>query len=115
MLKRILTLLLVVIGWVFFFSDSLGMALSWIGRMFGAGHAPFLDAAGRYYWGASWLVLLFAAVGSTPIPATVGNNLLRSKSKGVLIACTAVLAVLFLLCLAGMMSDTYSSFLYFQF
>ena len=113
--KRILTLLLVVIGWVFFFSDSLGMALSWIGRMFGAGHAPFLDAAGRYYWGAGWFVLLLAMVGSTPLPATVGNNLLRSRSKPMLIGCTAVLALLFILCIAGMMSDTYSSFLYFQF
>ena len=54
-------------------------------------------------------------MGATPIPATVGNNLLRSKNKVVLIVCTAILAVLFLLCVAGMMSDTYSSFLYFQF
>ena len=113
--KRILTLLLVVVGWVFFFSDNLGMALSWIGRMFGAGHAPFLDAAGRYYWGAGWFVLLLAMVGSTPLPATVGNNLLRSRSKPLLIGCTVVLALLFVLCIAGMMSDTYSSFLYFQF
>ena len=113
--KRILTLLLVVVGWVFFFSDNLGMALSWIGRMFGAGHALFLDAAGRYYWGAGWFVLLLAMVGSTPLPATVGNNLLRSRSKPLLIGCTVVLALLFVLCIAGMMSDTYSSFLYFQF
>lgn len=39
LLRHVLTLLLVLIGWVFFFSSSPAAAFGWIGRMFGSGNA----------------------------------------------------------------------------
>ncbi len=113
-LRHILTLLLVLIGWVFFFSDSLQIAITWLGRMFFVG--PFLDATAKYAFGSCWLLLLVGIFASTPLGANIGSNLYRSKSKVPVAVCSILFfAAILLLSIAGMTNDTYSSFLYFQF
>lgn len=114
-LKRILTLILVLIGWVFFFSNSLGGAFTWLARMFGIGAAGFLDPTAKYYLSGSWILLLIAAVSAFPVGAQQGNNLLKGTSKVPVYLSIVWFALLLILCIAGMMSSTYSSFLYFQF
>ena len=57
-LRRVLTFLLVVIGWVPFFSDTLGQAGAWLARMFSAGQAGFVDAARGRGFGQSVLQML---------------------------------------------------------
>ena len=52
LLRHVLTLLLVLIGWVFFFSSSPAAAFGWIGRMFGSGSA-LIDATAKDYL-AGW-------------------------------------------------------------
>lgn len=111
-LKHLLTLFLVCVGWVFFFSDSLGMAFSWIGRMLGFG--GFSDATAWYYLGSSWFVLLLSAFAATPIGAGIGNNLLRKKRVWKPLT-VVFFGIIFLLCIACMMNDTYTTFLYAQF
>ena len=109
------TLILVLVGWVFFFSPSLGSAFLWLARMLGIGTTGFLDATAKYYLGSSWLVLLVGAVSAFPLGANLGNKLLKKKSKLPIYLSVIWFGVLLLLCIAGMMSSTYSSFLYFQF
>ena len=109
------TLILVLVGWVFFFSPSLGSAFLWLARMLGIGTTGFLDATAKYYLGSSWLVLLVGAVSAFPLGANLGNKLLKGKSKLPIYLSVIWFGVLLLLCIAGMMSSTYSSFLYFQF
>ena len=72
-------LLLVLIGWVFFFSSSPAAAFGWIGRMFGSGSA-LVDATAKYYLAGCWPLLLVGAIGSFPVVSHVGTNLLR-RSK----------------------------------
>ena len=108
------TVFLVVIGWVFFFSPSLGSAFTWLARMFGIGSAGFLDATGKYYLSGSWLILLISAFSAYPLGARLGSNVYRSRGNAVALS-VMWFAVLLMLCIAGMMSSTYSSFLYFQF
>ncbi len=112
MLKHIFTVLLVIVGWVFFFSDSLGMAFSWLGSMFFL-HG-FCNSAALYYLGGCWLLLLISVFASYPIGATIGNNLLRRGNAWKTLSIIFFAAVLFL-SLACMMNDTYSTFLYAQF
>ena len=76
--------------------------------------AGFLDTAGKYYLSGSWLILLISAVSAYPIGARLGSNVYRSRRNGVALS-VMWFAVLLMLCIAGMMSSTYSSFLYFQF
>ncbi len=109
------TLILVLIGWVFFFSPSLGKAFLWLARMLGIGTAGFLDATAKYFLGSSALILLIGAVSAFPVGANFGNRLLKGKSQMPVYLSVLWFGVLLLLCIAGMMSSTYSSFLYFQF
>lgn len=113
-LRHLMTLLLVIVGWVFFFSDSLGGAITWLGRMFFVG--PFVDATAKYYFSSCWPILLVAIFACTPIGVHIGSRIYRSKSKLRIAVCTVVFfAAILLLAIAGMTNDTYSSFLYFQF
>ena len=114
-IKRIFTLILVLIGWVFFFSPSLGSAFVWLGKMFGIGAAGFLDATAKYYLSGSAIILVIAALSAYPLGAKLGNKLLKKNSKVPVYLSILWFGVLLILCIAGMMSSTYSSFLYFQF
>jgi alginate O-acetyltransferase complex protein AlgI len=109
------TQLLVLVGWVFFFSPSLGSAFSWLARMAGIGGAGFIDATGRYYLDSCLYVLIIGAFSAFPLGANLGNKLLKGKSKTAVYLSVVWFAALLVLCIAGMMSSTYSSFLYFQF
>ena len=113
LLRHVLTLLLVLIGWVFFFSSSPAAAFGWIGRMFGSGSA-LVDATAKYYLAGCWPLLLVGAIGSFPVVSHVGTNLLR-RSKAWQAFSVVLFLALLLLCIALMMNDTYSTFLYFQF
>ncbi len=113
--RRVLTLVLVVLGWVFFFSPTLGSALGWLGRLFGAGGAPLADAAALYHLASCWKVLLLGAVGAMPVAGLLGNNLIRQRTPLWRVLSVVVFGVLLYFCVAGMLSDTYTSFLYFQF
>ena len=113
LLRHVLTLLLVLIGWVFFFSSSPAAAFGWIGRMFGSGSA-LVDATAKYYLAGCWPLLLAGAIGSFPVVSHVGGNLLRRNKAWQAFSVVLFLALL-LLCIALMMNDTYTTFLYFQF
>ena len=106
LLRHVLTLLLVLIGWVFFFSSSPAAA-------FGSGSA-LVDATAKYYLAGCWPLLLVGAIGSFPVVSHVGTNLLRRNKAWQAFSVVLFLALL-LLCIALMMNDTYSTFLYFQF
>ena len=113
-IKRIFTLVLVLIGWVFFFSPSLGAAFVWLGKMFGIGAAGVLDATAKYYLSGGAIILAIGAFSAYPLGAKLGNKLLKGSKVPVYLS-ILWFAVLLILCIAGMMSSTYSSFLYFQF
>ena len=114
-IKGIFTLVLVLIGWVFFFSPTLGSAFLWLGRMFGIGAAGLVDATAKYYFASSRILLVIGCFASFPLGSKLGANALRRDSKLPVYASLAWSAVLLVLCIAGMMVSTYSSFLYFQF
>ena len=113
-IRRIPTLLLVIIGWVFFFSPSLGFAFRWLGSMFGAGAGGFLDSTAKYYLSGCAVILAVSAFGAYPLAAKLGNQTLRRRRWPVYVS-VVWFAALMILCIAGMTVSTYSSFLYFQF
>jgi alginate O-acetyltransferase complex protein AlgI len=114
-IRIVFTQLLVLIGWVFFFSPSLGSAFLWLGKMLGIGAAGALDATAKYYLGSSAIILIIGALAAYPLGATFGTRMLKGKNQTPVYLSVAWFAVLLILCIAGMMSSTYSSFLYFQF
>lgn len=112
--RRVTTLLLVVVGWVFFFSGDLGSAFGWLGAMFGNTEAGFADSFALYHLTSGWLPLVIAAFAACPLGGRIGERISRMGIPGAVVS-EVWWAVLLMLCIAGMMSSTYSSFLYFQF
>ena len=113
-LRRIGTFFLVMLGWVPFFSDSLAEAGAWLGRMFYAGPAGFLDQTARFYFHTSWPVLLIGLFAALPYGCRIGNRFYRMGRTASVLS-SVYFIVLLVLCVAGMVSGTYSSFLYAQF
>ena len=113
-LRRIGTFFLVMLGWVPFFSDSLAEAGAWLGRMFYAGPAGFLDQTARFYFRTSWPVLLIGLFAALPYGCRIGNRFYRMGRTASVLS-SVYFIVLLVLCVAGMVSGTYSSFLYAQF
>ncbi|MCF2668087.1 MULTISPECIES: MBOAT family O-acyltransferase [Lachnospiraceae] len=113
--KRIYSILLVMIGWVFFFSPSLGGAADYLKVMFGAGAHGLVDQESLYLLKTnliSWVVLI---LGSTPVVHRTYEQILRRMGgKSVVVNCV-VYAILFLLCVAYLVTETYNPFLYFRF
>lgn len=113
--RHIYSIVLVVIGWVLFFSSSFGQAADYIRVMFGAGAHGFADRESMYLLTSNlilWLILIF---GSTPLLHFRYEHMLRSKKWNTTIINSVVYAALFIVCIAYLVTETYNPFLYFRF
>ena len=113
---RIYTGILVLVGWVFFFSPSLGYSVRYLLAMIGAG-AGFADAEGGFLLLTHWLLYLLAALCS----GTAGIRLFRaltgipSNRKVRSAVEAAAYIVIFFISTAFLVTDTFHPFLYFRF
>ncbi len=113
--RHIYSIVLVVIGWVLFFSSSFGQAADYIRVMFGASAHGFADRESMYLLTSNlilWLILIF---GSTPLVHFRYEHMLRSKKWNTTIINSVVYAALFIVCIAYLVTETYNPFLYFRF
>lgn len=113
--RHIYSIVLVVIGWVLFFSSSFGQAADYIRVMFGAGAHGFADRESMYLLTSNlilWLILIF---GSTPLVHFRYEHMLRTKKWNTTIINSVVYVALFIVCIAYLVTETYNSFLYFRF
>ena len=113
--RHIYSIVLVVIGWVLFFSSSFGQAADYIRVMFGAGAHVFADRESMYLLTSNlilWLILIF---GSTPLVHFRYEHMLRTKKWNTTIINSVVYAALFIVCIAYLVTETYNPFLYFRF
>ena len=109
------TCLIAFLGWVMFFSGSLSNMVHYFGQMFGAGHLGLIDSGFRYYFSSSWLLILAAVIGSGPLVRRLHQNLTYRRGGAAVYISAALYILLLVLCIASMVSSTYTSFLYFQF
>lgn len=114
-IKHIYTMLLVVIGWVFFASPDLSYAVEYIKVMFGAGHNVLIDSAGIYYLYTNAIMFVILAVCSTPIiKNTLDEMVIKSRTGYVNTSLIVYMLILFL-ATAYLVNETYNPFLYFRF
>ena len=114
-IKHIYTMILVMIGWVFFASTNLGYAVEYIKIMFGLGNNVLIDSVGIYYLYTNIVMFVILSICSTPI---IKNKLDRMviKSKTSYINPTLIVYMLILfLATAYLVNETYNPFLYFRF
>ena len=111
--KWIYTMILVIIGWVIFRSDSLSNALSYIGCMFGAGRGGFADGAFWGLFGEFGIMLAVGAVCSVPVLGFIKAKL----KKNIIFDLVYIICLvgLFALCISSLVSSSYNPFIYFNF
>ena len=108
--KRVLTMLIVIIGWVFFSAESFGGAARYLGAMIGTG--GLFDGTTSYVLRSNFFpfaVMCCSALGFF-------RKFPKLKNANVRLALQAVgYAAVFILCVVSLVSDTYNPFLYFRF
>jgi len=113
-----ITLLLVLIGWVFFYYEDLGEGLHHLGIMFGIVPAELSDPATVYYFKKNVIFLVVAALASLPWAAILQTLPICNSDAA---AKTArwlkpfVVTVMFLLALSMIVTQSFNPFLYFRF
>ena len=117
---HVYTMLVVMIGWVFFRADTLAGAVAFLRAMFGgAATAPTPYTVGWYLTPELWLALAAGAVGSTPWVPLAALHLERRPHSmppwALALVNTAALAALLVASLTYVAARTYNPFIYFRF
>ena len=112
------TLLLVLIGWVLFYYESLADALRHLGVMFGFVAAELTDPTVIYYFKHYVVVLALAVFACLPWKR-IANKLPRksadtAKRVGRILK-PVIVTIIFLLALSMVVTQSYNPFLYFRF
>ncbi|HAX51684.1 MBOAT family O-acyltransferase [Muricomes intestini] len=115
--RHIYTMALILIGWVFFFSPSLGAAVKYMGVMFGPGASGFIDKQAFFYVTTHWLLYLTAILGSS----TAGYRGIRyiidsfEDGRAKKAAASVIYIGIFLISIAYLVTEPSNSLLYFKF
>lgn len=115
---QILTLLIVVLGWVLFRAENFPAGLHYIKAMFWMNGNAGTDSAFRFYFREYGVILTAGLIGSTPVLRSFGTKL-RSASgaAGKLWDRGAGLAqfILFLVGISALVMNSHNPFIYFNF
>ncbi len=116
-LRRLYTLLAVMIGFVLFNAADFKQALSDVGGLVGIGGVPFMSAETLYYLRSYAVVLVLGLVGATPLIKNTTLRLCEGKRTGRIMAILEpiVLIALLALCTAYLVDGSFNPFLYFRF
>ena len=115
LIQHLYTLLLVLIGWVFFYSSSLVSAFKTILAMLGIGATGFSDMHALFALRQNFVLIVIAILFSMPLFDRIDKAILRvMKQRGVILS-ICFWFVLFVISLAFIVGNTFQSFLYFAF
>ncbi len=116
--KHIYTMLVVIIGWVFFRADTIEQAIQFIGRMFNIYPASQISFTVKWYLDRYIYVILCIAMiaslgGIKKIKDIISIEL--EKKKVLLLGKSAVLLFLLIISMIYVITSTYNPFIYFKF
>ena len=111
------SMLVVLIGWVFFEISDMTKLISYFGAMLGFGKAGLISGATLYLLSGHWLLLLVLVVGATPL---LKNCWLRITAKhresvAVCVIENVLLALILIVSIGYIVESSYNPFLYFRF
>ncbi len=113
--QHVYTMILVMVGWVMFFSPSMGSAASYLGAMIGFGGKGLFDMTGFYYLKSILLLGIAAGIGCVPFLHRKFSELLWKEDRYMRVVGVAMYMGIFLISTAYLINDTYNPFLYFRF
>ncbi len=110
LLRRVYLLLAVGIGWMLFYFEDMGQLFSFLARLF----VPAASSVEAVNVILAYLpILLIGAVASTPVVKKLCAPV--SERPAAQCALAAACAVMLLLCVAALASQSYNPFIYFRF
>ena len=110
-LCTVYTMLVVMIGWVFFSQTDFGALGHYLGTMFGIGASGFIDKTALYYLKTGFILLLISILMCRPAPYQYFKRLVRRRP----VAAVIINLILFALSIAYMVYNSYTPFLYAKF
>ena len=114
-IQHLYTLFLVLIGWVFFMSPSLGSAFKTIFAMFGLGVKGIWDNQALFSLRQNLILIVLASLFSMPIFDVLQKRFVYSLKQKSIILSVCFWFILFLISIAFIVGNTFQSFLYFAF
>lgn len=95
---HIYSVFMVMVGWVFFFSQRAGSAFAYLGNMFGIGANGLADDRGMYLLVTNLVLLLVMIIGLFPFVHKVYEGTMDRGGKGLSLVNCVIYGVMFVLC-----------------
>ncbi|MBU3135244.1 MBOAT family protein [Clostridium gasigenes] len=109
------TMVIVIVGWVFFDTDSISSAIGYIGVMFGFGNNLFINNMDKYIVYTNFLILAVAIIACTQLSIKSNKKINVNFKKMDLKLIIVIQTLILIVSIAFLVSESYNPFLYFRF
>lgn len=114
-ISHIYTLLVVLIGWVFFMSPNITTAFSTLGKMISIGATTFANNQVKFMLKSYFLLFVLAILLSTKVYDKIQIFVYNQYKMKAVYTTWTIYIILIIVCIAFIVGGTYHSFLYFAF
>lgn len=114
-ISHIYTLLVVLIGWVFFMSPNITTAFSTLGKMISIGATTFANNQAKFMLKSYFLLFVLAILLSTKVYDRIQIFVYNQYKMKAVYTTWTIYIILLIVCIAFIVGGTYHSFLYFAF
>lgn len=114
-ISHIYTLLVVLIGWVFFMSPNITTAFTTLGKMIGIGTTTFANNQAKFMLKSYFIVFALAILLSTKVYDRIQIFVYNQYKMKAVYTTWTIYMILIIVCIAFIVGGTYHSFLYFAF
>lgn len=114
-ISHIYTLLVVLIGWVFFMSPNITTAFSTLGKMIGIGATTFANNQAKFMLKSYFILFVLAILLSTKVYDRIQIFVYNQYKMKTVYTTWTIYIILLIVCIAFIVGGTYHSFLYFAF
>ena len=114
-ISHIYTLLVILIGWVFFMSSNITTAFSALGKMISIGTTTFANNQAKFMLKSYFLLFILAILLSTKVYDKIQIFVYNQYKMKAVYTTWTIYIILIIVCIAFIVGGTYHSFLYFAF
>ena len=114
-ISHIYTLLVVLIGWVFFMSPNITTAFTTLGKMISIGTTTFANNQAKFMLKSYFILFVLAILLSTKVYDRIQIFVYNQYKMKAVYTTWTIYIILLIVCIAFIVGGTYHSFLYFAF
>ncbi|WP_443668077.1 MBOAT family O-acyltransferase [Holdemanella porci] len=114
-ISHIYTLLVVLIGWVFFMSPNITTAFTTLGKMISIGATTFANNQAKFMLKSYFILFVLAILLSTKVYDRIQIFVYNQYKMKAVYTTWTIYIILLIVCIAFIVGGTYHSFLYFAF